>query len=195
MADNPLSARRLPLDDPFWDSRPRYRAAEYEASQLNDGQETQGSGYVEGYTRNSAGGGGQPGWGLTSPPIAARHFPEISANRREWDLMASPTAGNDRPQTSTNQEESNPINSSIFGAQASALQQPNSVKHLTCWYWANKGCRLSDHACLYSHHDTGRVAEPPVQVQRGREFSLPLYASLKFVSFFLYFVLKSSKLR
>lgn len=163
MADTPLSAPRLPLDDPFWESRPRDR-----------GQETQGSGYVEGYARNAAGGGGQPGWGLTSPPIAAGYFPQISANRRDWGFMASPTAGNDGPQTSTNQEESKPINSPISGAQTSALQQPNSVKHLTCWYWANKGCRLSDHACLYSHHDTGRIAEPPVQVQRGREFSLPL---------------------
>lgn len=73
-------------------------------------------------------------------------------------------------QTSANQQHSN-----VFGSPASreemSTSQPKSVKHLTCWYWANKGCKLPDHLCLYSHFDTGRLAEAPVQVQRGRESS------------------------
>ncbi len=54
-------------------------------------------------------------------------------------------------------------NSPTFRQQSNS-SQPKLAKHLTCWYWANKGCKLPDHSCLYSHFDTGKLAEPPVQV-------------------------------
>lgn len=188
MADNPFSADRLPLDNPFGDSGPRDPIAEYAASQSSHGQETRGSGYAEGYDPQFHH-AGQPGWGLTSRQMAATYLPQTSANRRDWGLITSPTAGGDRRQTSTNQGSPTPL------GQVSASQQPNSVKHLTCWYWANKGCRLPDHACLYSHHDTGRIAEPPVQVQPGREFSSH-YPSFHFeCSFHTCITLEKSKSR
>jgi hypothetical protein len=47
------------------------------------------------------------------------------------------------------------------------LSRP-SVKHLTCWWWHQKGqCRYSDSECLYAHHDTGVVADAPRQVKPG----------------------------
>ncbi|KPI42542.1 uncharacterized protein AB675_9689 [Cyphellophora attinorum] len=40
-----------------------------------------------------------------------------------------------------------------------------SVKHLTCFWWKEKGdCKYSDEDCLYAHHDTGRYTEAPRQV-------------------------------
>ena len=90
----------------------------------------------------------QPGWGIVSPPITSIPF----------------------VQPSTSQKYSNNLNSPASKEQISA-SQPKSVKHLTCWYWANQGCKLPDHLCLYSHFDTGRLAEAPIQLQRGRESS------------------------
>lgn len=92
----------------------------------------------------------QPGWGLEYPPITSTSF----------------------LQTSTSQPHFNNVDTLASREEIKAAQ-PRSVKHLTCWYWANKGCRLPDHKCLYSHFDTGRLAEPPIQLQRGCEF--PFY--------------------
>ena len=90
----------------------------------------------------------QLGWGLVSPPVTSVSFL--------------------RPCTS--QPYHNVLDSPVSGEQTSTLQ-PRSVKHLTCWYWATQGCKLPEHLCLYSHSDTGRLAEAPVQKQRGRESS------------------------
>ncbi|KAL2389209.1 hypothetical protein RJ035_002499 [Blastomyces gilchristii] len=43
-----------------------------------------------------------------------------------------------------------------------------SVKHLTCWWWNEKGqCKYSVDECLYAHHKTGKVADAPRQVKPG----------------------------
>ncbi|PGG99585.1 hypothetical protein GX51_06234 [Blastomyces parvus] len=43
-----------------------------------------------------------------------------------------------------------------------------SVKHLTCWWWNEKGqCKYSGDECLYAHHKTGKVADAPRQVKPG----------------------------
>lgn len=43
-----------------------------------------------------------------------------------------------------------------------------SVKHLTCFWWKEKGdCRFREEDCLYAHHDTGLYADPPRQVIPG----------------------------
>ena len=90
----------------------------------------------------------QLGWGLLSPPVTSTSFLRPSTSQSHSNLLDSPVSGE---QTSTS--------------------QPRSVKHLTCWYWATQGCKLPENLCLYSHFDTGRLAEAPVQKQRGRESS------------------------
>ena len=46
-----------------------------------------------------------------------------------------------------------------------------SVKHLTCFWWKEKGdCRFQEEDCLYAHHDTGLYADPPRQVIPGGKF-------------------------
>ena len=48
-----------------------------------------------------------------------------------------------------------------------------SVKHLTCFWWKEKGdCRFKEEDCLYAHHDTGLYADPPRQVIPGGEFQI-----------------------
>ena len=102
-------------------------------------------------------------------PFFEVKFPQTYADQRNLGLIASPNARGVL-QAPTNQQRPNLAKSPSPGGEICS-SQPKSVKHLTCWYWANKGCRLPDHVCLYSHIDTGRLADPPVQVQRGREFS------------------------
>lgn len=192
MAYNPVSARRLPAEDPFFGANSSNLPAVSGASQAYGPYSYHPPAY--GSPQH------QRGWGPISPPTAASYFPQPFANQRNWGLVASPTAGSDLAQMPTNQQESAlgkspipgrdlaqlPTNQREFSIADSSnpgeqvrVEQQNSVKHLTCWYWANKGCRLPEHVCLYSHYDTGRLADPPVQVQRGRECSSH-HPSLKF---------------
>ncbi|KAF6225514.1 hypothetical protein HO133_009514 [Letharia lupina] len=209
MAWNPVSASRLPADDPYCNKGLGNLPVESGASQLDGRYKTHRSGYAKGYARNTAAGGYDPQTQYAKRPgYVTRHFlntatgglgpeahpalcsgqlpqtPSRTHSSQEMTIASSvghipslpgnpqhqpvlPTAGGDLAHTPTNQQESNLANSPSPRGQISA-SQPKSVKHLTCWYWANKGCRLPDHVCLYSHFDTGRLAEPPVQIQRGR---------------------------
>ena len=46
------------------------------------------------------------------------------------------------------------------------------VSGLTCYFWAIKGhCKHSSEECLYAHDFTGKLAQAPVQVEEGSEFS------------------------
>ena len=46
------------------------------------------------------------------------------------------------------------------------------VSGLTCYFWAIKGhCKHSSEECLYAHENTGKLAQVPVQVEEGSEFS------------------------
>ena len=46
------------------------------------------------------------------------------------------------------------------------------VSGLTCYFWAIKGhCKHSSDECLYAHEITGKLAQAPVQVEEGSEFS------------------------
>lgn len=50
------------------------------------------------------------------------------------------------------------------------------MKHLTCYFWKAHGkCKHSDEDCLYAHYFTGQIADPPVQVEPGRQ-SIPYSA-------------------
>ena len=136
-----------------------------------------------------------------TPGFSVDRFPSVHGNPQHQlgrVLVSPPITSPSCLQTSTNQQHSNMIESPASREQISAAQ-PKSVKHLTCWYWANKGCKLPDHLCLYSHFDTGRLAEAPIQVQRGRESSSyypslhlgPLYEP-RFVKLYIKFTLTPS---
>ena len=86
--------------------------------------------------------------GLVSPPITSISFSRPSTSPGHSSVLDSPVSG-----------------------ERTSTSQPRSVKHLTCWYWATQGCKLPEHLCLYSHFNTGRLAEAPIQKQRGRESS------------------------
>ncbi|KAL8851324.1 MAG: hypothetical protein Q9221_003769 [Calogaya cf. arnoldii] len=44
-----------------------------------------------------------------------------------------------------------------------------SVKHLTCYFWANYGrCKRRDEECSYAHFHTGRVAGNPMEFRKKR---------------------------
>ena len=52
----------------------------------------------------------------------------------------------------------------------SKMTKPASVKHLTCFFWAKNGvCKFNEAECLYAHHNTGKIANGPLQVEPGRE--------------------------
>ncbi|KAL8996060.1 MAG: hypothetical protein Q9169_004336 [Polycauliona sp. 2 TL-2023] len=45
-----------------------------------------------------------------------------------------------------------------------------SVKHLTCYFWANYGqCKRSDNECNYSHFYTGKVAGNPMEFRKVKK--------------------------
>lgn len=55
-------------------------------------------------------------------------------------------------------------------SSSTTTNSPPSVKHLTCYFWAKNGtCKWNDDECLYAHHDTGKVANGPLQVEPGRK--------------------------
>jgi hypothetical protein len=58
-----------------------------------------------------------------------------------------------------------------------------SVKHLTCFWWKEKGdCRFKEEDCLYAHRDTGLYADPPRQVIPGGEFQVAQHPQCFIVS-------------
>ncbi|RMZ91432.1 hypothetical protein DV736_g1323, partial [Chaetothyriales sp. CBS 134916] len=53
-------------------------------------------------------------------------------------------------------------------AAESSGKKKSSVKHLTCFWWKERGkCRHSAEECLYAHHDTGRYTDAPRQIIPG----------------------------
>ena len=176
MAYNPISAYELPADDPFFDSTPRNLSAKSEASQSYNLYKTHGSDYAKGYVLNTAADKDRPEahqeYVGQLPQTAGRLYSSQETKPAISDNYFSQRLGNAQHNlspTAAQQLKSNPVNSPNPRVQSSTSQPP-SVKHLTCWYWANKGCKLADSVCLYAHFDTGRLADPPVQIQRGREF-------------------------
>lgn len=107
----------------------------------------------------------QPWTGVThglapafQPPVYPFHqgvtiaMPETTATSRPWRVTAAPNM----PCAST-------------GVSPTQVPKPASVKHLTCYFWAKNGaCKFSEEDCLYAHHDTGKVAQGPLQVELGR---------------------------
>jgi hypothetical protein len=64
------------------------------------------------------------------------------------------------------------ISSSPESKSSDSSTKP-SVKHLSCWWWHEKGqCRYTESECLYAHHDTGMVADAPRQIKPGGTYYL-----------------------
>lgn len=58
------------------------------------------------------------------------------------------------------QTMSSPAKSTKSGSKGPIKRK--TMKDLTCWFWLNKGdCRFDEDRCLFAHHHTGKVAEPP----------------------------------
>lgn len=89
------------------------------------------------------------------PRQAATPVPAQTAlNAQSWRVISPPKPPISGPKTSPSSSNSIP-----------------SVKHLTCYFWAKNGvCKWSDDECLYAHHNTGKTANGPLQVEPGREF-------------------------
>ena len=73
--------------------------------------------------------------------------------------VASDTSDDDRLQRDRNETRSPSIpRSDTSSPLTMAGPRSRSVKHLTCFWWKEKGtCRYSDDECLYAHHDTGKL--------------------------------------
>lgn len=68
--------------------------------------------------------------------------------------------------------DSNPRRSESSTSLSKESEHPGrpSVKHLTCYWWKVKGtCRYDEEHCLYSHHDTGKVADAPRHLVPGEK--------------------------
>ena len=65
-------------------------------------------------------------------------------------------------------QQSQWFNPNAASAFASPGTEKPSVKHLTCFYWHKFGkCRFANNECLYSHYNTGQLAEAPQKVEAG----------------------------
>ena len=92
-----------------------------------------------------------------SPANSEPSSPHISSSRRDRGFRTSSSFA---PSYSRTSSSSRPGTPHPHGKP--------SVKHMTCFWWKEKGeCRFSEEDCLYSHHDTGLYADPPRQVLPG----------------------------
>ena len=61
------------------------------------------------------------------------------------------------------------VSTLAFYSTTTDLIVEKSVRHLTCFYFLNGGCKKSDEDCLYAHYLTGKLAERPAPVVPGGE--------------------------
>lgn len=98
-----------------------------------------------------------------TPGRSVVQFPEYFGR-----LTDNPASTCTRPQYHRFSPIHNMTSSPESRSQSSDSSTKPSVKHLTCWWWYEKGqCRYSESECLYAHHDTGLVADAPRQVKPG----------------------------
>lgn len=85
--------------------------------------------------------------------VTAAIKPSTPATTQSWQVISPPVA------------PLNKVTSSL-----SKMTKPASVKHLTCYFWAKNGfCKFDEAKCLYAHHNTGKIANGPLQVEPGCE--------------------------
>lgn len=109
-------------------------------------------------------------------PSNIRSSSSGSLNRFQAQARGPPT-----PTTKPSRRGRNRYETSFGGSprsrkSAESLSRPGtphphgkpSVKHLTCFWWKEKGdCRFKEEDCLYAHRDTGIYADAPRQVAAG----------------------------
>ena len=119
-----------------------------------------------------------------SSDLGSPRLPEVrSSSNSSLSRLQSNTHYSPRPPTPTfkkgraGRPSSNPRVSPHSRKSSSSRpgtphpQGKPSVKHLTCFWWKEKGdCRFKEEDCLYAHHDTGLYADPPRQVVPGGKF-------------------------
>jgi hypothetical protein len=136
------------------------------------------------HTKNSSG-----AMFTTSPASSDLGSPRLpgvrSSSNTSLDRFQGPVRYSPRPPTPTAKKRRGGHTSSIPRrsphSRKSSSSRPGtphphgkpSVKHLTCFWWKEKGdCRFKEEDCLYAHHDTGLYADPPRQVIPGGEFQM-----------------------
>lgn len=104
-------------------------------------------------------------------PALERSVSQTSLSARRYlSRPRTPTPSSDGPK---GKGQYVPRSSSLPGSPKSRRATPHpygkpSVKHLTCFWWKVKGdCRFAEDDCLYSHRDTGLLADAPRQVTPG----------------------------
>jgi hypothetical protein len=114
----------------------------------------------------------------TSPVISKPSSPGLHKSSLQVQMTHSSTISSfqgreynqSRPSSlpSISNPQSMSTSSSSHGGTTILPASKRSVKHLTCFWWKQKGrCRFSDEECLYAHHDTGIYTEPPRQLIPG----------------------------
>ena len=171
MAHNSLSARRTPADDSVFNPAQSVIPPKLNSTMSSSGLEVRSALdakqliHTPGLSKGSL---------EMAPGSSCDRSPSVYGNLQHqlgWGLVSPPATSVSFSSPCTSQAYSSVLESPVSGEQIST-SQPRSVKHLTCWYWATQGCKLPEHMCLYSHFNTGRLAEAPVQKQRGRESSI-----------------------
>lgn len=120
-----------------------------------------------------------PVWNTAAKPIVTLYNPTVYDPRRNatsptikadataqsWRVISPPTA----PTAPTAPTTSTALSTTTMASPSKSVHPP-SVKHLTCYFWAKNGnCKWSDDECLYAHHETGKIANGPMQVEPGSE--------------------------
>ncbi|ETN40878.1 uncharacterized protein HMPREF1541_05158 [Cyphellophora europaea CBS 101466] len=84
---------------------------------------------------------------------------------------SGPSSDEYTPQRGRSESRSSSLPPNIHATTSSDGSPPadshdrRSVKHLTCFWWKEKGsCKYSEEECLYAHSDTGRYTDPPRQL-------------------------------
>ena len=87
--------------------------------------------------------------------------------RTNFDIKSSPAADHRTPTSATSP--------ALLGSENQTSRR--SVKHLTCHYWryGPKGCSKTSEECKYAHELRAIIADAPVHVEPGSEFSVLVF--------------------
>ena len=98
-----------------------------------------------------------------APSFVPASDPPVSGSDTKAEPASSAVKGKQQEQRKLNHDGSMPALSSCEPeAFADSMDVTGPcVKYLTCWFWANGGCKKSGEQCLYSHYNTGKYAQRP----------------------------------
>lgn len=138
------------------------------------------------HTKSNSGGGAMFTTSPASSDFGSPHLPHIKSSLSNTSLNnhhlpnrgpqpPTPTAKGGRAvrPSSLPRRSHHSCKSSQSGYGTPHPHGKPSVKHLTCFWWKEKGdCRFKEEDCLYAHRDTGLYADPPRQVIPGGEIQV-----------------------